>query len=176
MKGKKVILRPVSLKDAPNFCRWLEDREVTKFLDRYDNPPTLKEEREYILEQRKKKDHIQFSIDSVDGAHIGVCSLMKISAKSKRAEFGIFIGDKKYWGQGCGTEACRLIVDYGFKKLRLHRVYLRVFGYNIRGIKSYQKVGFKIEGRLREQVYRDGFYHDMIFMGILRNEYLKNKK
>jgi len=101
---------------------------------------------------------------------------MNVNTEAKMAEFGIFIGDKKYWGQGCGTEACRLIVDHGFRKLKLHRVYLRVLAYNIRGIKSYQKVGFKVEGRLKEHIYRDGFYHDEIVMGLLREEYLKLKK
>jgi len=55
LRGKKVILRPMSLKDASNFCQWLSDREVTKFLDRYDDPPSLKEEKEYISEQKKKE-------------------------------------------------------------------------------------------------------------------------
>ena len=63
--------------------------------------------------------------------------------------------------------------DYGFKKLKLHRIYLRFIAYNIRGQKSYQKVGFKIEGRARNHYFRDGYFHDQIQMGLLRDEWLK---
>ena len=173
LKGEKVILRPLSLKDAPNFCKWLADLEVTVFLATYEKtPPTLKEEREWIKETKRDKSKINFSIDSVEGDHIGTVSLSSIDNYAKRAEFGIFIGDKKYWGQGCGTEACKLIVDYGFRKMKLHRIYLRCVAYNIRGEKAYSKAGFKVEGRLRDHLYRDKNWHDEIRMSILKNEYL----
>ena len=174
LKGKKVILRPLSLKDAPRFCQWLADPEVTKFLAIYDQPPpTLKEERGWVKKHQRSKDSINLAIDAIGGKHIGSVSLMKIDKISRRAEFGIFIGDKEYWGQGCGTEACRLIVDYGFRKLKLNRIGLTLIAYNIRGQKSYQKVGFKIEGRARNHYFRDGYFHDQIQMGLLRDEWLK---
>lgn len=178
LKGRKVILRPLSLKDAPRFCQWLKDGEVTKFLALYydDGPLTLKEERQWISEQRRKNDKVTFAIDSVDGQHIGSCGLTKINPVSKHAEFGIMIGNKKYWSQGCGAEATKILIEYGFKKLKLHRIYLSVLAYNIRGYKAYKKVGFKDEGRKRDHVYRDGHYHDMVLMSILKNEFEKIKR
>lgn len=168
LKGKKIILRPLSLKDAKNFCRWLSDHEVTKFLEIYEkSPPKLKEEREFIRKKKKSKNSAQFSIDTKDGTHIGTIALDKIDPYNKRAIFGIFIGDKKYWGQGMGTEAGKMIVDYGFKKLRLRRIFLHVYDFNIRGYKSYQRIGFKKEGVLREHRFRNGHFHDEIIMGIL---------
>jgi len=144
IKGRSVVLRPLSLKDAPWFCRWLKDREVTKFLAIYElPPPALKEEIEWIKEARRDKNNFRLAIDTIDGVHIGSIALNKIDRFTKRAEFGIFIGDKKYLGQGLGTQACQLIIDYGFKKLKLHRIYLRYIAYNIRGEKSYLKCGFK---------------------------------
>ena len=129
LKGKQVLLRPLRISDAPAFCAWFKNSEVTRFLLRHENPPPLR-------------------------------------------EYGIFIGNPRYWGQGLGTEAGRLAVGWAFRKLRLHRIELRVFAYNIRGIKSYQKIGFHPEGRLRDYIYRDGVYHDEIMMGILRKEFL----
>jgi len=176
LKGKKVILRPLSLKDAPRFCKWLNDREMTKFLSVYDAPPPgLKEEKEWIQEAQRTKKDLRLAIDTIDGVHIGTTSLRGIDNPSKRAEFGITIGDKKYWGQGYGTEACKLIVDYGFKKLKLHRIHLTCIVYNIRGKKSYEKVGFKVEGRMREHILRDNAWHDEIHMGLLRSEWQKKK-
>ncbi len=174
LKGKKVILRPFVLDDARRFAEWLSDPEVTKFLSIYDQPPpTLKEERDYIKRARKDKDNLRFAIDTIEGRHIGSIGLNKIDKFHKRADYGIFIGDKKYWGQGYGTEACKLIVGHGFKKLKLHRIHLTCIAYNIRGQKSYEKVGFKVEGYLRDHIFRDGYFHDEIHMGLLRSEYFK---
>lgn len=174
IKGEKVILRPLSLRDAQRFCTWLADPDVTVFLQNHGNPPTLAEEREWIRKQQRSKDSVQFAIDDqVSGEHIGICSLLKITNLDKRAEFGIFIGNKRFWGQGYGTEATWLLCNFGFRKLKLHRIYLRYIAYNFRGEKAYARVGFKKEGILRQHYYRNGNYHDGIIMGLLKNE-LKN--
>ena len=116
LKGKKVVLRPLSVKDAPRFSQWLADTELTKFLSVYDDqPPDVSAERQWLKKARADKNNLRLSIDTVAGKHIGIISLQKIKNRNRRAIFGIFIGDKKHWGQGCGTEACRLIVDYGFR-------------------------------------------------------------
>lgn len=167
----------MSLRDAKNFCTWLKDPEVTRFLEIHEQePPTLKEEREYIQKKKKGKTSVQFSIDAKDGAHIGTVALDAIDAYNKRAVFGIFIGNKKYWGQGCGTEAGRMMVEYGFHRLRLRRIFLHVYDFNVRGYKSYRKIGFKKEGVLREHRLRNGRFHNEIVMGILQKEYIRRKK
>ncbi|MDX9892894.1 MAG: GNAT family protein [Patescibacteria group bacterium] len=177
LKGKKVILRPLSLTDAPRFCQWLKDREVTKFLSIHDQPPpSLQEERDWIRRTKTHKQNVVLAIDTIDGQHIGAISLRFSLGEDKVANYGISIGDQRYWGQGYGTEAGELMIEYGFKKLRLHRIHLECIAYNIRGIKSYQKLGFKIEGRLRDQIWRDGYWHDQIHMGILEQEYFNKSK
>ena len=177
LTGKNIILRPLSLRDAVHFYQWLNDREVTQFLEMYDKtPPTLKQERDYIIKKKRSNDAIQFSINTTEGVHIGTIALDKIDALHKRALFGIFIGNKRYWGQGLGTQATKMILEYGFGKLRLNRIYLAVHAYNIRGLKAYKKAGFIVEGRFRDHIYRKGAYHDEIRMGILKNDWLKNNK
>jgi len=175
LKGKLVNLRPLSIKDAPNFCRWFEDEEVTMFISlRGRGAPSLKQEKEWIKKNQRSKDNAYFCIDTKEHEHIGSVSLMKIDLINKNAEFGISIGHKKYWGQGMGTEATRLMLNYGFKKLKLHRIYLRVIAYNFRAQRTYEKCGFIREGIQRQQVCFDGNWHDMVLMGILRSEWLKN--
>jgi RimJ/RimL family protein N-acetyltransferase len=90
---------------------------------------------------------------------------------SGTAWVGIGIGDPDYWGKGYGTDALRLLVGFGFGQLNLRRISLNVFGYNQRAVKSYLKCGFKEEGRLRQWMLRGGERHDLIFMGILREEW-----
>ena len=86
---------------------------------------------------------------------------------------GIGLGEREYWGKGYGTDAVRVILRYAFTELNLRRVTLYVFAYNERAIRSYEKAGFKVEGRLRQYIARDGQRYDMIFMGILREEWLQ---
>lgn len=177
LKGKKVILRPLSLKDAKRFCDWLGDTEVTKFLTIHNMPkPSLAEEKAWIKKARIAKKQISFAVDSIDGTHIGSCSMRNIDSWNKNAELGIMIGDKKYWGQGFGTEAMSLLVKYGFDKLKLNSIYLHYIAFNVRALKSYKKVGFRVTGRYRQHVYSDGHFHDSMVMDILREEYLKKYK
>jgi RimJ/RimL family protein N-acetyltransferase len=84
---------------------------------------------------------------------------------------GIGIGDPDYWGKGYGTEAMQLILEFGFGQLNLRRISLTVFEYNRRAYQSYCKCGFKEEGRQRQWMQRGGERHDLIFMGILREEW-----
>ena len=77
------------------------------------------------------------------------------------------IGDKTEWGKGYGTQAIRLFVDYLFKEVNLHRVFLRVYETNPAGIRCYEKVGFQHEGTQREAIFKHGRYIDMHMMSIL---------
>ncbi len=84
---------------------------------------------------------------------------------------GISINDREYWGKGYGTDAMRLILRFAFVELNLRRVTVNVFEYNPRAVSSYAKVGFKQEGRLRAYLNRDGRRWDVLYMGILREEW-----
>lgn len=178
LKGKLVTLRPLSFKDAPRFCQWFGDWEVNQFLSSRTGKaaPTLKEERDWIKEAKKDKAKVNFSIIADDGKHIGSVSLNNIDDFHKNAEYGIFIGDKKYWGQGYGTEAGKLMISYGFKKLGLHLIYLRYVAFNVRGEKSYKKIGFKPAGRIRQAMYLNKYYHDHYLMDLVKEEWTRNKK
>lgn len=110
---------------------------------------------------------VNFAIEA-DGAIIGIGGLRDVDPFGRTAELGITIGDKAYWGRGFGREAVALLVDYGFRMLNLRRVFLRVHGRNERAIRAYRACGFAEEGRLRQHVWSDGAYDDLVLMGILR--------
>jgi RimJ/RimL family protein N-acetyltransferase len=82
------------------------------------------------------------------------------------------IGEKDTWGKGYGFEASILILKYAFHELNLNRIFLTVREDNINAIKLYKKVGFKEEGLLRQQVYNNNKYINMIIMSILKDEFL----
>jgi RimJ/RimL family protein N-acetyltransferase len=174
LKGKKVILRPIRLTDAERFVKWFNDPTVNKFLNY--RSLTLKDERKYIKQRLagKMKDTLHFCVDALDGTHIGATSLEGINKTFRRATFGIVIGDKNYWNSGYGSEAAKLIIDYGFKKLKLHRIDLDVYSYNDRAIKVYKRLGFKEEGRKIEYTKLGKKFYDAIMMSVLDRDW-KNK-
>jgi RimJ/RimL family protein N-acetyltransferase len=85
--------------------------------------------------------------------------------------FHITIGERDAWGRGLGTEATQLMLQHAFERLGLHRVGLAVFSYNTRAIRAYEKAGFRVEGRLREAIQRQGEFFDEVQMGILAGEW-----
>jgi len=143
LKGKKTTLRPIALKDAPRFVKWMNDPAVNKFLAK--RKLTLKEEIKWIKGLRKDKINKIFAIDTIDGAHIGSIGLHDLDKLNKCAVYGINIGNKKYWSKGYGTDASNTILKYGFEKLKLHRIELHVYDYNKRAYALYKKLGFKKE-------------------------------
>ncbi|MDP1719250.1 MAG: GNAT family protein [bacterium] len=173
IKGEKVILRPIRLSDAPRFVKWLRDPEVNKFTTR--KSILLKEEVRWIKSLKKKKDEVVFSVDVLGGPHIGSVSL-GVDWGDRNALFGILIGDKEYWDKGLGSEATKLILDHAFKKLKMHKVSLGVFDYNKRAIKVYNRLGFKLEGASRDDIFYKNKFHDRLQMGILEKEWAKHKK
>lgn len=102
---------------------------------------------------------------------IGIISIIQIDQKNRNAECIIDIGEKDYWGKGYGREAL-ILLDYAFLELNLHRISLRVFAFNERAVALYNRIGFKTEGISRQALYRNGKWHDIMHMGMLKQEYL----
>lgn len=118
-----------------------------------------------------RSDALSFIIEKADTKKaIGSCQLLNINWIHRNAELQIRIGEGGFQGKGYGSEAVRLLVDFGFKDLHLHRIYLHVFSSNARAIKAYEKCGFEREGVLREAAYIDGGFVDVVAMAILRGQ------
>jgi RimJ/RimL family protein N-acetyltransferase len=172
MEGKKIRIRALEKTDIEEVLKWINDPEVTATLAmRY--PVSRYQEEKWIertLDGTDVKNKV-FAIETKDGVYLGGVGLHNINWKDRNAEVGIVIGKKEYWNKGYGSDAMLTILDFAFKRMNLHRVYLRVYDFNQRGIRSYEKCGFKKEGVLRDDLYADGKYHDTILMGILRDEF-----
>jgi RimJ/RimL family protein N-acetyltransferase len=104
-------------------------------------------------------------------AHIGNIYLRDIDFISGRGELHILIGEPGERGKGYGSGAVRLLVDYAVKDLGLKRVWLNVLADNKPAIRLYEIIGFKIEGRLRNHVFKAGKFRDLLVMGILAEDY-----
>jgi RimJ/RimL family protein N-acetyltransferase len=178
-RGEKVRLTAVDpQKDVPLFATWQRDSEYARMLDsdavRMWSPTQNKE---WIEKQQKQEgfESLEFIIRALeDDKPIGFVGLDGISWHNGNSWVGIGIGDREYWDKGCGTDAMRILARYAFEVLRLHRLNLNVFSYNTRAIHVYEKIGFQVEGRVREAIHREGQRWDMIFMGLLREDFFGN--
>lgn len=166
---------PQTMSEA--LSRWGRDSEYWRLLDA--DPARLysvKATREWLEQEqsREPSSNCIFSIYTLeDNRLIGETGLDGIVWNHAESFLGISLGEKGDWGKGYGTDAIRILLRYAFTELNLYRVSLDVFEYNPRAIRSYEKVGFKVEGRVRQFLNRDGKRWDMIFMGLLRDEWLK---
>ena len=175
LKGKSVLLRPFKRADISYFLKWFNDPEVVQYLNMY-LPMTEMGEEKFIEElgTTRARSMALFVIEVIEGTStkpIGNCGLEGIDSKDRNAIFGIIIGEKDYWSKGYGAEAARLLINYGFEQLNLHRISSAAIVFNERSIKLHKKLGFQEEGRLRQVMFRNGQYHDRVEFGMLREEW-----
>ncbi len=173
LQSKHVTLTPLTSEDLSSLFDWINDREQVLFNAPY-KPVYWEQHKTWFESIQHQSDVMIFGIHLGDAKKlIGSCQLHSINTIHRAAELQIRIGDIKERGHGYGTEAAQLLLEFAFKDLNLHRVYLYVFADNAPAIRTYEKVGFKREGLLRQAAYIDGNYVDVVAMGILREEYVR---
>ncbi|SET64388.1 Protein N-acetyltransferase, RimJ/RimL family [Salinibacillus kushneri] len=179
LKGKRIELRPVTKSDLVNQYKWRNDEEFAYLASGsnfylYNNTPleTLEAFYEKNLTSVNEQDGCVFSVYTLeDCKHIGKCDYRDVNMVTRTATIGLSIGEKDYWNKGYGTDILKVLIRHLFYNLNLRRIQLDTWSGNERAIRAYQKCGFRIEGRLKENEYVDGHYYDTVIMGLLRSEY-----
>jgi RimJ/RimL family protein N-acetyltransferase len=171
MRGKKTILRAIEREDLPIFIRWFNDPEVRQYLLKYMPMSPAEGERRWFERQLEDRNNRGFAIETTDGVHIGDCGLHDFDWESRSAVLGIAMSDREYREEGYGSDAVRTLLGFAFGEMNLHRVQLEVYDFDLRALRCYEKCGFKVEGRRREALFRNGCYHDILIMSILLEEF-----
>jgi UDP-4-amino-4,6-dideoxy-N-acetyl-beta-L-altrosamine N-acetyltransferase len=168
-----VQIRPISNQDTQNIIKWRNNPSVQKnFIFR--TPLNEKLHSEWMQNKVEKGEVAQFIIrDKSSNQDVGSVYLRDIDHCNKKAEFGIFIGEDEARGKNIGTQSTSLILQHAFEQLDLNKVFLRVFDVNTGAIKSYEKSGFVKEGLFRQDVIIDNHPYNVIFMGILKEDWMK---
>lgn len=176
--GKLVRLMAVNSQQlAEALSRWGRDSEYWRLLAA--DPArlhTIKSTKEWLEKEQDKElpKNFIFEIHTLaDDRLIGETGFDGIRWQHGDTFIGIGLGERDFWSNGYGTDAMRIMLRYAFTELNLHRVSLDVFEYNPRAIRSYEKAGFKHEGRQRQFMMREGRRWDLLFMGITQAEWLE---
>ncbi len=112
----------------------------------------------------------QFAIETkAENRFIGQCGFVKINWKNRVGELAILIGEKDFRGKGFGADAIRTLCDFGFREMNLHKIKALVFDFNAAAIRCYEKCGFVQEGLLKEEIFREGAYHDVVCMALINH-------
>jgi RimJ/RimL family protein N-acetyltransferase len=170
IRGERIVLRAIERKDLSNYVHWLNDPTVMEYFGPY-VPLSLAKEEQWFEEMLQDPRVRNFAVE-FEGRHVGGAGFASIDGRNASAEVGLFIGPPKLWAQGLGRDVLQTLVRFGFDQMNLHRIYLRVFAENERAIHLYEKVGFQHEGRWRQAEFRHGCYHDMLWMSILREDWI----
>jgi len=172
LTGEQVYLRGYERGDLPDMVEWLNDAEVTRLLFMGLTPSSLETLAAQWEQGRNSQEEVVFAVcDKRTDAFVGTTGLYRIHWVMRTGEFRIFLGDKRFWNRGIGTECTKLMVTFGFEKLNLNKVWLGVNSENAGAVRAYEKAGFVHEGVLRQEQYRNFRYYDAIRMSILRTEY-----
>jgi RimJ/RimL family protein N-acetyltransferase len=172
-RGDAIRLTAIAKDDYPALVRWYQDAGFLRLWNADPARPLNEAEiGKWLEEEAKKQNTFHFAIRPLAGDELlGLLELDSILWNQGCGWIAIGFGNREPWGKGYGGEALRLLLDYAFGELNLHRVQLTVFAYNERAIALYEKLGFMREGVYREFMARDGVRYDMHLYGLLRREW-----
>ena len=178
LTGELVRLSVFDLeKDVEEWAGWMQDSEYQRLLDTGPSflytPAAIRS----WLEKEGGQNYLVFSIRALpEDRVVGFIDLSGFNWPARSAWVAIGIGAAEFRGRGLGTEAMQLLARYAFEQLNLNRINLNVFGYNPRAIRSYEKAGFVHEGRERSVLNRYGQRWDIVFMGLLKEDWLAKQR
>lgn len=172
IQGDRLYLREVRPSDVNStYYRWMNDLEVTRYLESRFYPNSMEGLQKYVAEKLGDPNNVFLAILLKEGdRHIGNIKLGPINWIHRFADVGLLVGEKDCWGKGYATEAIRLMVDYAFGTLNLHRLTAGCYENNMGSARAFLKAGFSQDGIRKSHFYSEGRYVDDILLGIVRPE------
>ncbi|MGP4074750.1 GNAT family N-acetyltransferase [Halobacillus sp. K22] len=170
----RIYLRKVIKEDTDIYHKWRSNPNVMQNTSPNLDVYTREDTENFILSIIKSANSKSYMIQHRENDEpIGIVSLINIDYKNRNAECIIDLGNEDYWGRGYGKEAMNELLKYSFLELNLHKVYLKVFSFNERAIRLYERLGFEREGEQKEQLFRNGAWHGIIMMALFQDKFLQ---
>lgn len=157
--------------DAAVICELKNNRKAAMLLGGIYHPYTIDDIRAWVDFHNNNPEEVLFLVEDLTiGKVIGHVGLYKIDRIAKKTEFGILIADDNSRGKGYGVKSTNLMVNYAFNELGLHKVTAEVLSENAPSIAMFKKCGFSIDGCLRDDVFKNNRYYDVLTLSVLRTE------
>jgi RimJ/RimL family protein N-acetyltransferase len=175
--SKNIYFRALQKEDLEGpYFDWLNDFHVTRLMESGKYPNTRDAMLAFFEKNANSPNFVIFAVcELTTDKHVGNIKLGPINWLHRTTNFGLMIGDRSSWGKGYATEAMHLIVAYAFDRLNLNKINLGVVAENTAATRVYEKVGFVIEGRVRENFIVEGKALDSVIMGMTAREYYARK-
>jgi len=171
IQGTKIYLRGFEMRDKEAVFAGANEPVGARLTGTHGGGFTMEQIEKYIEMNIEGDGRFAWLICLPDDTPVGEVVINQMDEDNRSASIRIALFNPQYFGKGYGTEAMKLAVDYGFKHGNLHRIELGVYDFNPRAIHVYEKVGFKLEGTLRDTLLWEGEYHNEYIMSILENEW-----
>ena len=170
--GKKVVLRAVEEEDIEMLRQLANSPDYEKMIVGWAFPISKKDQKEWFLSAKNDLSRLRYTIVTKDDGPVGMIGLRDIDWKNGVASgLGMRIAKKEIRTKGLATDAWMTLMKYAFEELRLNRINGSALEYNSISLHVCEKVGFKVEGRQRQAIFKNGQFHDIIMMGCLKSDY-----
>lgn len=173
LTGPRLYLRRLEDADVnEDYVAWLNDPDVTRYLETGKSPASVESIHQFLQRfDGSTRDFIFAIVERKTDRHIGNVTLNRINWIHRTADTGLMIGCKDAWGKGYASEVWGLVAAYAFDRLGLRKLIAGVVDGNVASQKSLEKLGFKVEGRFRQEYWVEGTCRDYIRLGLLREEF-----
>ena len=169
-KDLSITIRNLTTLDITHqYCSWLNDKEINQYLESRFTEWSMHILLDYY-HQKNKSELMLAIIDDDTGTHIGNIKVSEIDKNHHRAEIGIIIGDKNFWGKGIATTAIGIVADYCFGSLNLHKLTAGAYADNLASINAFISNGFIIEGQRKEHVLTPSGWSDVVLLGKIKTQ------
>jgi len=167
MNPAVIYLEPLKASDVTdNYVNWLNDPVINQYLESRHVKHDLPSVKLFVeIMSNDDKNFLFGMFCNKTSKHIGNIKLGPVDYRYKRAEIGLIIGDKNYWGKGVATEAISAVCQYAADTLKLNKVEAGCYASNIGSKKLFLKSGFKIEGTFHQHFILRGAAEDCIRFG-----------
>ena len=178
LEGIRIYLREVRESDVNDeYYRWINDPEVNRFLESRFYPQSKNDILNYVKKMESNPDEVFFAICIKDNdKHIGNIKLGPINWIHRKGDISLVIGKKEFWGKGIATEAIRLVVNFAFNLLNLHKLCAGYYDSNIGSAKAFSKCGFEEEGSYTQECFLNGVFVNSIRTGLINRNFTSSNK
>ena len=176
LSGKNYFIANIQKENINNeYIKWLNDKEVNKFLEIRHQEQNFKTVKKYVESFENNASKFLWGVYCANEKNmIGTVNIYNVNTQHKIADISVMIGNKSHWGNCAAEEALSLVIDYSFKKLDLRKLIASTYAVNLGINFTLKKLGFSLEGKLiRNRITSDNKYTDEFKWGLFSEVWLK---